>query len=288
MLVNDVARAVTDPRHDATVHERAAAFVRLYGDEAQRRELDATGRYRLAALGLGSDWTPFLQHLGIPSLDYSFDGEADSGVYHSIYDTFDFYDRFGDPGYIYGVKLAEVSGRTMLRLANVDLLPFDFSAMAGVLLEYASEVEALAATRTWGTMPFLELAELSNACDVLSTSAARFSEARSAFETSGVSLDSAYLADINAIIRRAEQQLAPAGGLPGHPWYRHTVYAPGYDTGYGVKTLPGVREAVERRDWGQARSETERLERAIENYAARIDAATEVLERTTTTSSRSH
>ena len=112
--------------------------------------------------------------------------------------------------------------------------------------------------------------------------------ARSAFETSGVSLDSAYLADLNAIIRRAEQQLAPAGGLPGRPWYRHTVYAPGYDTGYGVKTLPGVREAVERRDWGQARSETERLERAIENYAARIDAATEVLEWTTTTSSRSH
>ena len=270
-LVNDVARAVPDRGHGVSVHDRAAAAVRANGTPGDRADLAQSGRLRLAALGLGSDFTPFLQHLGIASLDYAFEGEADSGVYHSIYDNFDFYDRFGDPGYAYGLALAETSGRTMLRLANADVLPFDFVGVSHAIATYVAELEPLASAAG------LDIAPLKESSAVLGRSAARFARARDNVDQASPK-DGANLARVNALLRRSEQMLAPAHGLPDRPWYRHHVYAPGTHTGYGVKTLPSVREALERRQWEQAGAEIGRVASLLARYASHIDDCSTLLD----------
>lgn len=306
-LVNDVARRVQDPQQDVPAYDRVAAMVRLHGSMQERRDLEASQRMRLAPLGLGSDWTPFLQHLGIASLDFAFEGEADSGVYHSIYDNFDFYDRFGDPGFRYGVALAEASGRTMLRLANAEILPFDFSGTAAAIAGYVSEIATLVdemrqdAERHNGSVqtglyrlagsaqprvkapakrdlvPRLDFGPLEIASTRLGASAGRFLRARRTFEQSRT-VDSRLVARVNEHLRRTEQRLAPERGLPGRPWYRHHIYAPGAYTGYGVKTLPSVREAVERRAWKEVRGEISAVASVIDGYVAAIDRASGLLE----------
>ena len=270
-LVNDVAHAVPDRSHDASIHQRAAGAIRATGAPGDREDLRRSGRLRLAALGLGSDFTPFLQHLGIASLDYAFEGEADSGVYHSIYDNFDFYDRFGDPGYAYGLALAEAGGRTMLRLANAAVLPFDFGGMSHAIATYVAELEPPAAAAG------LDIAPLKESSAALGRSAARFARARAIVDPAAAQ-DPAGLARVNALLRRSEQLLAPEHGLPGRPWYRHHVYAPGLHTGYGVKTLPSVREALERRQWEQAGIEIGRVAGLLARYASNIDDCSTLLE----------
>ena len=307
-LVNDVARRVKDPKLDVPAYDRVAAMVRLHGSAEERRDLEASQRIRLAPLGLGSDWTPFLQHLGIASLDFAFEGEADSGVYHSIHDNFDFYDRFGDPGYRYGMALAEASGRTMLRLANAGILPFDFSGTAAAIAGYVSEIATLvddmrqdtdrhnarvetglyrlagsAQPRARGPakrdgVPRLDFGPLENASTRLGASAGRFLRARRTVEQAPT-VDATLVARVNEHLRRTEQRLAPERGLPGRPWYRHHLYAPGAYTGYGVKTLPSLREAVERRAWKEARVEISAVADVIGNYATAIDRASELLEK---------
>ena len=168
----------------------------------------------------------------------------------------------------------------MLRLSEADVLPFDFSGMSDALTKYTKEIGVLV-QETSETVPQLDIAPLRKANERLTVAANRFAGARTAFEASSASLGPSDLSSLNALLRRAEQELAPEHGLPGRPWYRHQVYAPGYDTGYRVKTLPGIREAVERRDWRQARSETKRAIAAITNYIAKIDGAAEILERAT-------
>jgi N-acetylated-alpha-linked acidic dipeptidase len=281
-LVTDVARRVKDPKRGVPAYDRVAERVRLQGSAQERRDLEVSQRLRLAPLGLGSDWTPFLQHLGIASLDFAFEGEADGGVYHSIYDNFDFYDRFGDPGYRYGIALAQASGRTMLRLANAEILPFDFSGTAAAFAGYVGELATLVdemrqAPAQRDAVPRLDFGALEVASTRLGASAGRFLRARQAFEQSGTA-DTALVAQVNERLRRSEQCLAPERGLPGRPWYRHHLYAPGAYTGYGVKTLPGVREAVERRAWKEARSEIAAVGGVIDDYAAAIDRASELLE----------
>jgi N-acetylated-alpha-linked acidic dipeptidase len=306
-LVNDVASRVKDPMLGVSARDRVAALARRQGSADDRPDPAASQRMRLAPLGLGSDWTPFLQHLGIASLDFAFEGEADSGVYHSIYDNFDFYDRFGDPGYRYGVALAEANGRTMLRLANAEVLPFDFAGTAHAVKSYVGEISALVDEMRQGAerhnadvdaglyrlagtvherarapakreaVPRLDFSPLELAAARLGASAERFLQARRSLERSP-SLDSRLAARVNAHLRRTEQRLAPERGLPGRPWYRHHLYAPGAYTGYGVKTLPSLREAVERRAWNEARSEISAIAGVLGSYAAEIDGASEILE----------
>ena len=270
-LVNGVARDVRDPAQGVPVHERAVASIRESGAPQDRDDLERSGRLRLAALGLGSDFTPFLQHLGIASLDYAFEGDADSGVYHSIYDNFDFYDRFGDAGYAYGRTLAEASGRTMLRLANADVLPFDFAGTSHAITTYLAELEPLAAAAG------VALAPLQEGGAALRSSAARYARARATFDGAAAA-NHTDLARLNALLRRSEQVLAPAHGLAGRPWYRHQIYAPGMHTGYAVKTLPAVREALERRQPEEARIEIGRVAGVLARYASHIDECSTVLE----------
>ena len=303
-FVNQVARDVTDPQTDVSVWQRLHARERVAHGEA-----DAPVDLRIDALGSGSDYTAFLQHLAIPSLMVNFGGEGGGGSYHSIFDSFDHYARFGDPRFAYGVALVQTMGRMTLRLANAEVLPLRFGNLAETLSGYVDEVVKLAddmraqtersnALVTDGAyrlaadpvepyvppsleeaVPYINMAPLQNASARLAKAAARYDallEQRMA--TDGVSRADADR--LNGILARAERALRDDAGLPRRPWFRHTVYAPGFYTGYGVKTLPGLREGIEQRQWQEAEDQMLRAAAAVERMAAVVVQCVEVLTKT--------
>jgi N-acetylated-alpha-linked acidic dipeptidase len=270
---NQVLRSVEDPQTEATVDERLRARIRVAGSKERREELAARQDLRINPLGSGSDYTPFLQHAGIASANLAFGGESNGGSYHTLYDTFEHFTRFVDPGFEYGVALADMAGTATLRLANATVLPFRFGGLADNLTHYLAELEkmadasrkeaervngmiergdyalALDPTRTLGApepkpeVPHFNFAPLKNAIDRVSANAGSLDQALAA-----VAGGSATAEDLGALNRRlylSERALTSEEGLPGRDWYRHQVYAPGFYTGYGVKTLPRVREAIE-------------------------------------------
>lgn len=267
-FINQIARDVIDPQTGATVLERRRARDLANGNAST----PPSGDIPISPLGSGSDYTPFLQHMGISSLNIGFGGENPGGSYHSLYDTFEHYSRFGDPGFQYGVALAKVAGRSTLRLANADVLPYHFSTFAGHVASYLDEIEELASSmrddrRTFnkhvanGTfelaldptgdiappeakpdIPFIALDDARNAFVELSEAARRADEAVASSQASP---------ELNAALERVERAMTDVDGLPKRPWFRHQIYAPGFYTGYGVKTLPGVREAVEQEEWDE-------------------------------------
>ena len=292
---NQVSRDVADPLTDGSVADRQRAFVTVNGPEEVRALIGNGGDVPLFPLGSGSDYTPFLQHLGIASLNIGFGGEGQYGQYHSIYDSFDHYSRFMDPTFEYGVALAQVGGRAVMRLANARVLPFEFSRLAATVGRYVDEIEAACdamreETReenrriregiyeaAWDPrdgwvvpqpeepVPFLNFAPLRNAVSRLEESAGRY-DTNSAVEGGGG-------AKLDRMLYSSERALTRQQGLPRRPWFRHHVYAPGFYTGYGVKTLPGVREAVEERLWDEAAEQIEIAAAVLEAAAARIDEA---------------
>jgi N-acetylated-alpha-linked acidic dipeptidase len=307
-FINQVAREVADPQTKVSVAERLRARRIAYGnDDEQRKEVRDRTDLRIGALGSGSDYTPFLQHLGIASLNIGFGGENGHGIYHSIYDSFAHYTRFNDPTFEYGIALAKVGGRTVLRLSEADLLPFEFTAFADTLGRYVKEVSKLAddlrerteednrlvrdrtlalaadprepfvAPKVKEAVPFVNFAPLQNARAKVQESARAFDKARATLADRPPSPEA--LGAVNELLMHAEQALTRAQGLPGRPWFRHHVYAPGYYTGYGVKTLPGVREALELRDWKAAEEQAVIAARTLEGFAAQIDRATALLEK---------
>lgn len=297
-FINEVARSVTDPQTKRTVWERTRANRIVNGSPDARR--DAMGRpdLRISPLGSGSDYTPFLQHLGIASLNIGFGGEDGGGSYHSIYDSFDHYTRFGDPGFAYGIALAKVCGHATLRLANADTLPFEFTNFAETIGVYANEVMRLADTmrdetkaqnynlalglwavvqdptekfvvpKTKDPVPYLNYAPLQNALLKLQASATTYE-----LHSKAKVLSPEIQKQLDDILYRTERALTRKEGLPRRDWFRHQIYAPGFYTGYGVKTLPGIREAIEQRDWKEAEEQVLILAKVIENFAAEIDKA---------------
>jgi N-acetylated-alpha-linked acidic dipeptidase len=285
-FVNEVARDVEDPQRRVSVLERRRAYDLVNADDAdERREVRDREGIRLDALGSGSDYSPFLQHAGIASLNIGYDGEGEYGVYHSAYDSIAHYLRFGDPNFDYGITQAKTTGRMMLRLANADFLPFETSTLADTVARYLSDVKKLVDTtrkdseeknrqlrdRTMelaadplkpfvapkedDAVPHLELAPLENAVARLQKSARAFDAKKRNDRT----------------VMRLEQTLTRDEGLPGRPWYRHHVYAPGFYTGYGVKTLPGVREAIEQRKWADANAQIVILAAVLNRYAEMLE-----------------
>jgi N-acetylated-alpha-linked acidic dipeptidase len=309
-FINQVARDVPDPQTKVSVAERLRARRIARGDEdspEERRAVRERADLRIAALGSGSDYTPFLQHLGIASLDIGFGGENGNGIYHSIYDSFAHYTRFNDPTFAYGVALARLGGRTVLRLAEADVLPFEFTAFADTLGRYVKEVSKLAddlrekteednrqarertlvlaadpqqtfvPPREREPVPYINFAPLQNALARVEGGARAFDKARA--ERAGRPLAPEAQRALDEILRQAERALTRPLGLPGRPWFRHQVYAPGYYTGYGVKTLPGVREALEMRHWKSAEEQAVIAGRTLEGFAALIDRARALLEK---------
>jgi N-acetylated-alpha-linked acidic dipeptidase len=256
----------------------------------------------IEALGAGSDYSPFIQHLGIPSLNIGYGGEGGGGVYHSIYDSYTHYKRFGDPKLEYGIALAKTAGRTTLRLVNSDVLPFDFKGFQKTLSGYLTEVILLIDNLRESTelenqmitekryvlasdpnqkyfpatvkesVPFINFSLLQNAVTVLEKSASIFSDLYASNPKPNTNLTK-----LNELLFQAEQKLLSPNGLPRRPWYKHTIYAPGFYTGYGVKTLPGVREAIEQRNWKEAQEQIEIVAKAITEYTLQIEAANKIL-----------
>jgi len=296
-LVNAVAAEIVDPEKNIPVSRRwRLRQIEQAKDPANRREIRTRKDLRIEALGSGSDFTPFLQHLGIASLNFGFGGEDGGGVYHSVYDDFSWYTRFGDTDFTYGRALAQTTGTALLRLADADILPFDFSALADVVARYVAELEKLAGEKREAAeeldveideglhdavsdpkaplvpprrktpVPFFDLSPLQNASDDLKRAAADFEAARAGAGAS----DSASLARVNALLRETEQALLRPGGLPGRPWFRHSLYAPGLYTGYDVKTMPTVREAIEQEKYADVDGEAKKTAEAIERCAAKV------------------
>jgi len=304
-FVDEAAREVRDPQRGVSIAERQRARELLDAAPTARREIRERPGLRLDALGSGSDYTPFLQHLGVASLNLGFGGEDRGGSYHSIYDSFDHYSRFGDLDSAYGVTLARLGGRLVLRLANAEILPFDFTPLADAVARYAEEVEALDRRLREETeeqnrllregtlvtaadpkdpfvppaprpaVPYINFAPLQNAVERLRASASGYAEALSARR--GKPIDLAHRQELDRALRAVEPALTDARGLPDRPWFRHLVYAPGFYTGYAVKTLPGVREALEGRNWARAEEQVAAVAARLEAAAAVIDRAAERL-----------
>ncbi|MCH8333457.1 M28 family peptidase, partial [Candidatus Sumerlaeota bacterium] len=302
-FINQVARDVIDPQKGVSVHERwrARRIVQQQGKERsetlKRRDL------RIAALGSGSDYTPFLQHLGIASLNIGYSGESGGGSYHSIYDSYDHYVRFSDPDFAYGIALAQTCGRAVLRLAEADVVPIEFMNFTDTIKGYIEEVIELADDMRKETeeenqmiedslfdlqadpektyvapdpeeaVPHLNFAPLENALSKLTQSAKDYAEATQGLEDSESGLSEEDAKELDAILFKTERALTRAEGLPRRSWYKHAIYAPGFYTGYGVKTLPGVREAIEERRWDEAEEHIVFVAEVLERLADEIDRA---------------
>ena len=305
-LVNEVAREVADPETGVPLLERARAAAIAAGDAERRKEVRASADLAISALGSGSDYTPFLQHLGLASLNVDTGGQDQYGQYHSIYDSFDHYARFMDPELAYVAAAAKVAGRIMLRLADAEVLPFTLDRAAATIGGYVRELaeleerlraeseerERLLAERSLelaadprltfvpppalGRVPFLDQAALKNAAELFEKAAARFEAARAGAEARG--LAPPQRDELNRFLRGFERRLTTERGLPGRPWYRHQIYAPGLYTGYGVKTLPAAREAMELRRWDEANAELRALAELLESARAAVDEMSAKLE----------
>jgi len=281
-FMNEIARDVMDPEAHISLAERkrSAELVSAAGAGTLRKDLFSKKGFSLSALGSGSDFSPFLQHIGVPSFNLSFGGEDAGGDYHSIYDSYDDYVRFKDGNFAYGVALAKTAGRTALRLADAPNLPFDFKVFYKTVNGYAAELVALLDKMRENTtlrnqlvkenhyhyaedpenklllpaaeeeIPYLNFSPLQNALNDLEKTSARLSDTLSKAKPGDPRQDA-----INRALFKAEQQLLADNGLPRRTWYRHIVYAPGFYTGYGVKTLPGIREAIEQHDWKEAQEQ---------------------------------
>ncbi len=310
--VNDAARDVTDPETGLSVWKRAQLQQIATGTDSTRREARDRPDLRIDALGSGSDFTPFLQHLGIASLHLGFGGESpgSDGVYHSIYDSFAWYTRFADTGFTYNRALSQVAGTLVMRLAGADVLPFRASALAETVAGYTGQVKSLATARrdsiternrqlTEGVYtaisdprqplvpptqaaepPFLNFAPLENAGARLRESALRYDAAYDSLAAGdGASLENPAARSVSAVLAQLERTLLQEDGLPGRPWYRHYLYAPGLYTGYSVKTLPAVREAIEQGSWNDVDTQVTRTAAVIEKAASLIDSATTSLQK---------
>jgi N-acetylated-alpha-linked acidic dipeptidase len=306
-LVNEVARDVDDPETGGTVWKRWQARIVSDSSGDRRNEARSRGDLRIGALGSGSDYTPFLQHHGVASLNLSFGGFDEDGIYHSIYDDFYHFSKFSDPGFLYGRALAQFTGSLVVRLADADLLPFQFTNLADTTQSYVRDLQNLLRQRQDSIRernrqvadgvfaavndpqephpvpdieevpPALNFAPLENAANALSRAADRYKAA-----AAKASPDAATVRAVNARLIQSERQFIDDAGLPRRPWYRHLLYAPGFYTGYGVKTMPGVREGIEQKRYAEAETEAARVAAAVDREAALVDAAAAQLEKGST------
>jgi N-acetylated-alpha-linked acidic dipeptidase len=260
---------------------------------------------RIHALGSGTDFTAFLDHVGVATLDLGYGGEDEQGIYHSIYDDFYWYTHFSDSDFVYGRALSETIGTSVMRLADAEVLPFDFVDQADTVKKYIKDLQKLlkdkqdeisernkeleegvfqatndprrpkVAPKHEEVPPHLNFAPLENAAETLTRSAERYNRA---LGKSQASFSRADIGGLNRKLIESERALTNADGLPRRSWYKHLLYAPGIYTGYEGKTVPGVREGIEQKRYGEADQEIARVAKALEDEAAVIDAAAGMLE----------
>lgn len=302
-FINGVVKDVKDPETGMSVWKRAKLAGAVRGGRGSEAEGAASDSSRLdtriGALGSGSDYTVFIDHLGIPSANLGFGGEDEGGgQYHSIYDDFYWYTHFSDTDFAYGKALAQTAGTMMMRMADAGVLPYQFSDEADTVHQYVTEVKRLADTMrsqikernsllaegaykaaadpkkmsvappVGVVPPYFNFAPLDQASDDLTAAAAAYDKAVAA----GVVADRD--AAVNGDVMKAEQALLDSTGLPNRPWFENMVYAPGFFTGYGVKTLPAVRETIEQKEWGSVDAQVARTAAALEREVEVLKAAT--------------
>ncbi len=317
-FINGIARDIEDPESKMTVWQRAqlskiakAKSADDPNDDAteSRKELRQRADLRIDALGSGTDYTAFLDHLGIATLDLGFGDEDEGGIYHSIYDDFYWYTHFSDTDFVYGRALAQTVGTSVMRLADAEVLPFDFVNLADTVEMYTRNLQKLLADKQEeigernreleegmfqatfdprrptvapareDVPPHLNFAPMENAVDALTRSAKHYQQALSQKQASlEEDAVAAKLGALNRALIESERRLTNAEGLPRRPWYKHLLYAPGVYTGYGVKTVPGVREGIEQKRYAEAEQEIVRVSKALEDESALIESAARRLE----------
>lgn len=291
---NEVIADIDDPQTGVSVKERRRANLSINSsNENTRTEAKNRSDLRISPLGSGSDYTPFLQHLGIASANIGFGGESAGGSYHTMYDTYEHYSKWIDPGLVYGEVLAQVAGHATLRLANAPRLPFEFKGFTDNVSVYISEIETLAdnmrtnteetnqnitdgiydlildPTKSFGPpavqtqVPFFNFAPLKNAL-------ARLESAAENYETT-IAGGIAATTEENYLLYQTERELIRQEGLNGRPWYKHHIYAPGFYTGYGVKTIPGVREAIEQRQFDEVAEQIDIAAEVLTKMAVKVE-----------------
>ena len=283
-FMREVARDVPAPLGTGSALEAAQEHRR----EEAARARPARGRgadgeapdtaFSIGALGSGSDYTAFIDHVTMPSVDVSYGGAVHGGIYHSIYDDYTFFLRFVDSTLSSEVAQARTVGTAVLRMADAPVLPFEFRTVARTYQRYADEISRLAARND--TTRGLDLAQLKAAIARLDSAGQRFDTAMAALDAATPERLAARRAELgraNQLIYATEQALGDTAGLPRRPWFRHLIYAPGFYTGYGVKTMPGIREAVEERHPAEAQAEAGRVTAAVLRLADGVDRASQAL-----------
>ena len=307
-FVNEVIRDVDDPVHDVSLDNRLRSRMRVRehnsgtfgeGRESERQDL------RMYAMGAGSDYTAFLHHAGVPALNMAFGGESGGGSYHSLYDTYEHYKRFSDGKFIYGTTLSKVNGRLVLRLSEADILPFRFVNMVDNIGKFVEQNKKLSedirkSTKSLNDLldnndfaissnpkktylppkrllqvPEFDFKPLDAALARLSTSAWKYEEALLKFQKGSLSPERK--SKINALLRNVDQAFINSKGLPRRDWFKNMMYAPGYYTGYGVKTLPGIREGLEERKWNEVRVYIKEVSKALDRASENINSASRIL-----------
>lgn len=304
-LVNDIARDVQDPETKLTVWKRwQLDSIKSAGSDEERQELRQRKDIRIGISGGSSDHAGFQNFLGIAVIDASFGGEDEGGIYHSIYDDFYWYTHFSDIDFVYGRALSQFNGSMVMRLADADLLPFDFSNFADTVQTYVKGLQTFStkmrddirernleieegvftasadpknvyvAPKIEEVPPYLNFAPLQNSADALSRSAEQYQKALTAAESNGGSaLTSASIAEVNALLIKSERKLTTPEGLPGRFWYKHQIYAPGVYTGYESKAIPAVREAIEQKKWRQAEQSMASAAAVLQDEASLVSSA---------------
>jgi N-acetylated-alpha-linked acidic dipeptidase len=275
-LMTEVAREVIDPRTGKPVAEASWEHQVKDTKEPDKPEREKDAALRLEPLGSGSDFTPFLQHVTLSALNVGFGGESDGGIYHSIYDSINWYTKFSDGDFAYGRTLAQLTGTLVLRLADAPVLPFQFSDTADTLMRYVVELEKMAADKKDAR---LDLAPVRSAVEALG-------QAGVAFERAYANLDRvpaaslvgrAELRSLNKLLLQSERKLGNGDGLPRRDWFKHQIYAPGFYTGYGVKTMPQIREGLEEDRLDEAQGGVRTVSAAVNGLAAQVQDAAEAL-----------
>ena len=277
-FVNDLMRDIPDPKRDkkSLYDARVDRALSQATTDEERATIDRRRFIPIGALGSGSDYTAFLDHLTIASLNMGFGGEGpDSGVYHSTYDSFYWYTHFSDTDFAYGAALSRTIGTAILRLANADILPFEFTATATTLRGYATDLDKL--RKDIKDAPPLEITLVLSAVERLAKAADTYDRALAQHAARGAALDRAKQIELNRLLFTSERAFKHDAGLPKRDWFKHLAYAPGFYTGYGVKTLPGIREGIEQRAWDEPRKFIPIVVSAINKLAAQVDQAAALL-----------
>jgi N-acetylated-alpha-linked acidic dipeptidase len=308
-FINGVARDIEDPETKMTVWQRQHLSQIANAKADDRKELRQRADLRIEALGSGTDFTGFLDHLGIASLNLGYGGEDEQGIYHSIYDDFYWYTHFSDTEFVYGRALSQTIGSSVMRLADAEVLPYDFVDFADTVQKYTKDLQKLLADKqeeirernqeldegvfraTFDPRrptvapaheevpPHLNFAPMENAAELLARSAVRYQKALSQKQAGLSEIQAETLQTLNAKLIDSERELTNEDGLPRRPWYKHLLYAPGVYSGYGVKTVPGVREGIEQKRYSEAEQEIGRVAKALEQESELIDSAAQLLER---------